>query len=496
MSESRWSQPLYNREQLQLFSPSLEDMIDLDHKVRRLDCVLKDLDWSNWESAYNLKKGQPPIHPRLIAGCILYGLTERIRSSRELEKASRQRIDFMWFLSGRSIDHSTFSAFRVNFADEIEELFKQLALKALKGKHHIELAVDGTRIRSNSALRGTLDSKTISNKAKEVSACLSDALAEMALQDSLDNPGTSDTESLLKNINRLKQKEIKLKKALEEAQKRDKIKAKNRRKDRSSTSKVPLTDPESYTMKNKEGGYAPNYTPTVAVDTERKVILSADVPIASAEDTAVIPAVEATTEITGNQPDAVLFDSCFATGENLKELDSRGIGSYSSAGKKEDNSFVLRSDLTKAVDRENYIKLPANSKGKLTKDAFIYDKEKDCYYCPMGKSLRLASNSVKKHYMCYECDDCPLIEKCLSRNAKRRTVTVDKYDENRQNLYIRMATEEAEERYKRRATSVEWAFANIKHVMGIRRFLLRGIKKVRTEWTWTCSAHNLSRIIN
>ena len=84
----------------------------------------------------------------------------------------------------------------------------------------------------------------------------------------------------------------------------------------------------------------------------------------------------------------------------------------------------------------------------------------------------------------------------IYRNAKRRTVTVDKYDENRQNLYIRMATEEAEERYKRRAPSVEWAFANIKHVMGIRRFLLRGIKKVRTEWTWKCSAHNLSRIIN
>ena len=34
--------------------------------------------------------GQPPIHPRIVAGAILYGLTLSIRSSRKLEDACRK----------------------------------------------------------------------------------------------------------------------------------------------------------------------------------------------------------------------------------------------------------------------------------------------------------------------------------------------------------------------------------------------------------------------
>ena len=41
-------------------------------------------------------RGRPPIHPRILAGIVLYGLTHRFRSSRVLEYMCRHNLDFIW----------------------------------------------------------------------------------------------------------------------------------------------------------------------------------------------------------------------------------------------------------------------------------------------------------------------------------------------------------------------------------------------------------------
>ena len=103
---SRWNQAPLIREQAVLFSPTLDAVISEDHSVRLVDEVLRQMDWSAWEQRYCLVAGQPPIHPRIVAGAILYGLTLSIRSSRKLEDACRNRMDFLWLVEGREIDHS------------------------------------------------------------------------------------------------------------------------------------------------------------------------------------------------------------------------------------------------------------------------------------------------------------------------------------------------------------------------------------------------------
>jgi hypothetical protein len=40
----------------------------------------------------------------------------------------------------------------------------------------------------------------------------------------------------------------------------------------------------------------------------------------------------------------------------------------------------------------------------------------------------------------------------------------------------------------------EPVFGIIKEVMGFRRFLLRGLEKVKGEWRWVCLAYNLKRL--
>ena len=84
-----WAEAVIVREQRTMFAPTLDDMIGEDHEVRLLDEALRQLDWTEWEAVYKRERGQPPIHPRVIAGLWLYGMMRRIRTSRFLEYACR-----------------------------------------------------------------------------------------------------------------------------------------------------------------------------------------------------------------------------------------------------------------------------------------------------------------------------------------------------------------------------------------------------------------------
>ena len=58
----------------------------------------------------------------------------------------------------------------------------------------------------------------------------------------------------------------------------------------------------------------------------------------------------------------------------------------------------------------------------------------------------------------------------------------------------RLATLEGKKKYKLRQQTVEPVFGIIKSVLGFRRFLLRGVEKVKLEWTLVCAAYNLKRL--
>ncbi len=70
--------PPVGRDQLTLFTEKLDDIIDDDHPVRLLDDILEKIDWTAWGEFLRVTRGQPPIHPRYLAGAILYGIMKRI----------------------------------------------------------------------------------------------------------------------------------------------------------------------------------------------------------------------------------------------------------------------------------------------------------------------------------------------------------------------------------------------------------------------------------
>ena len=60
----------------------------------------------------------------------------------------------------------------------------------------------------------------------------------------------------------------------------------------------------------------------------------------------------------------------------------------------------------------------------------------------------------------------------------------------------KLKTKKGKEIYKKRKETVEPVFGIIKHVMGFRQFMLRGIEKVNTEWSLVKVAYNFKRLHN
>lgn len=274
--------PTLSRDQLVLFPERLDQAIAADHAVRLLDDILARKDWTPWERAYDLTRGQPPIHPRVLAGAVLYGLLKRIRTSRSLEEAIEVRNDFRWLVEGRSIDHTTICKFRQKNSD---------------------------RLGDDSQYK------------------LSEELADVALRQ-------QRVDAALAELERLELAGEKV------------------------PARIPITDPQSRVTPNKEGGFAPNYTPTATVDIDSGLIVEAGVIAHTDEDKHMLASVENVQEAFGleDPPGELLADGMMSSGENLAACDEKGIDLYSpiKLGGGEDN-LALRDDPSEQGKKNTHI---------------------------------------------------------------------------------------------------------------------------------------------
>lgn len=490
----KWSEPALPREQSILLDASLDEKIGESPGLRFLDEFLRKLNWGPWEAKYPpAGPGRPPHHPRLVAGVILYGLMDGARSTRDLEKCSRWRIDYQWLLDGRNIDHSTFGKFRIRFEKEIQDLFVALNREAARLKNLTleELIIDGTRLRADSDRHGARTAAALESRLKQLEERLSEALRKL-------EGSPEDREELERECAHLQRSYGKDRRALEVARDRDAVKQSKEGKGCVKV-RVPVEDPDAHVLENKDGGYAPNYTPVIAVDGESGLIVAETIDITNTEIHTPSELVKEASAITGSPPERVLMDLGFASGEVLRNLEDDQVEVYVPLG-----IAAHREDPTQPVPQNEWDELPRRGK-QLSREAFIYDRERDCYWCPMGVTLeyhrhqtRKSSRGVKTHvreYLAANCESCPLAEVCLSRKATRRTITRDEYEEVREGVGARTASEKGKKVYARRAPVVEGAFGTIKQAMNIRGFRRRGLNKVRADWTWICAAYNLKKLM-
>jgi transposase len=501
------------REQVVLFSPNLDAMIPDDHPVRLFDDLLSLCDWSPWENHYCLVHGQPPIHPRIVAGVILYGLSRGMRHSRTLEYMLSTNIDFMWLAEGRTIDHSTICGFRTKFRRELKQLFKDVFKIAMKaGLAKLEaVALDATRVKANSSRHNTATAATITERMATLDEQIEQMLTEAEQADAEDPGlyGPIPTDKLPKDLADAEQRRERLVKALAAAKVRDespKAKAKARKGKKVKPAAVPIADPESAVLPNKEGGFAPNFTPIVTTEGQGGFIADAEVLPGGEDPQQAVETVDRIEEAFGQKPGQMLADSAYDSGQTLADLANRDVEAFipfKQRGAAADNPAV-RDDPTQPLAEADWDKLPRNCKShKLDRAAFVYDEQADCYYCPMGRKLEFwrfhnRANSVRpvkaRYYRC-SGGDCPLGPECVASESGRRSVAHDDCEHHRRAMDARLASDRGRKIYAQRKWIAETPFGIIKAQMGLRQFLLRGLEKVKAEWLWTCTAFNLAKLV-
>lgn len=503
-----WAKPGLDRLQALLFCPTLDESVGDDHPVRLLDEILHAQDWSAWESMYNGHIGQPPIPPWVMAGVILYGLMRRIKSSRQLEYACGNNIDFMWLAEKRSIDHDTICKFRKRFKEPLQQLFKQVNRLAMKMGliRLLEVAFDGTRVKANASRHRTWTAERVEAVLHELETEFGKLLSEAETVDADESAlrDAGQASALPPELADAHARKEMLDAVLKELQEADAA----RKKDGVKTpAQLPKADTDSRVMPNKEGGYAPNYTPVVATDGEQGFITDCDVIATPNEHNELLRSIDRMEETFGQKPDSVSADRAFGTGVNLEGMEERGVDFHTpiESPDAQDGNPAKREDPRQPVAEKDWPNLPRSDKKKLAKSAFVYDAATDVYLCPMGKTMsyretkKIDGSQGRKALRVYaskECANCPLAQHCLDPKTKHgRTISRDGYEPARARMHAKMQTEAGRTTYNRRMHIGETPFAIIKQILGVRQFLLRGLDNVRTEWCWVCTAYNLKKLI-
>ena len=135
---------------------------------------------------------------------------------------------------------------------------------------------------------------------------------------------------------------------------------------------------------------------------------------------------------------------------------------------------------------------------------FRYDETTDEFLCPADQRLTFTYESKytttnqyvtqRRHYAASDCNACPLKPQCTRAKGNRHIQISHKLLAYRRQARENLTSEKGEALRAARSVEVETVFGHLKHNQGFRRFHLRGLKKVKTEWGLLSIAHNIQKL--
>jgi transposase len=137
-----------------LLPPSLKDWLAEDHLAYFVSDVVDQLDLSAIGSVYEKEeRGQPPYHPQMMTKVLIYGYCVGVFSSRRIEKRLAEDVGFRVLAAGNQPDFRTLSDFRKQHLEALQGLFDQVLQISLEaGKVKLgRVALDGSKVKANAS---------------------------------------------------------------------------------------------------------------------------------------------------------------------------------------------------------------------------------------------------------------------------------------------------------------------------------------------------------
>lgn len=510
----------YEQHQGMLFLPSFEELIPANHIVRLVSRSIDGMQLDTLLNAYE-GGGASNYHPKMLLKVLVYGYIDRLYSSRRLEKATRENVNFMWLTGLQVPDHNTINRFRKGqLKDTVKDVFAAVLLLLIEeGMVRLEdYHVDGTKIESAANRYTFVWAKSVAGHKGRLLAKINALLDQIEAENdreeaeaaSKEKDGDGPPPPKVEDSGRLAQTIADLNEQLKERLPKDKA-LRRKMKDlqdkqlgklreyelhegklngRNSYSK---TDEDATFMRMKDdhmqnGQLKPGYN--LQIGTEDQFIVNYTLH----QDANDMPVLKDHLQDTKAQlasigqpmPKRASADAGYGSEENYDYLEAEGM--------------------------ENYVKYPGfyqEQRKTIQNDPFRtenlhYNAQDDYFVCPMGQHLtyRFTTKITSKNgyqstarvYRAQRCEGCPLRGACYKAKTDRIIQVNPNLQRHkqiaRQNLwsirgiYLR----------KKRCIEPEPVFGQIKWNRQFKRFLLRGLPKVNCEFGIVAIAHNLKKM--
>ena len=436
-----------NHDQEQFFySFRLDEAVPNDHPVREIAAVL-DLSWVHSELApYYSQLGRPSIDPVLMIRMLIVGYVFAIRSERSLCRDVQVNLAYRWFC-GLSIedkipDHSAFSRARnERFRDSgifrrvFERVVEACIAAGLVGGEGF--AVDASLIAADANKQRSIPGKDWDKNGAPEKA--SRAVQEyLATLDATAFGAASDVTPKF----------------------------------------VSRSDPAAQWTGAQRGPAFFAYSDNYLIDVKAGVIMDVEASraIRQAEVGAEQTMIERTEQCFDIKPAWLAGDTAYGSGANLNWLvNDKDIAPHIPVidkSKREDETF--------------------------SREDFRFDKERNIYICPAGKTLtttgKLVNDGETLLYLSRtrDCRSCLLKARCCPKMPFRR-IQRSLYEEAR-DVARALAKTEAFEQSRRERKRVEMLFAHLKRILRLGRLRLRGPCGAQFEFMLAAIAQNLRRL--
>lgn len=497
-----------HQHQAMLLPPDLNDLIATNHPVRVVSEVLEKVDISELLRQYK-PGGTSSYHPRMLLKVLVYAYISNIYSSRKIEEAVAQNINFMWLAGMSKPDHNTINRFRADRLQKtLQPIFTQVVLLLCEeGLLSIkDLYTDGTKIEANANRYTFVWGNAIKHNREKIKEQLNELwqYAKSVAASELDDTDPSgfdkiDSESVTRTVDAinaaLKDKKVAqgVKQKLNYAKKNwpanlDKYEEQEKimGEQRNSYSK---TDRDATFMRMKEdhmknGQLKPAYN--VQISTNNQYIASYSIHQNTTDTNTLIEHLKQHIKSFKQKPNNVTADAGYGSEQNLQWLEDKRITAY-----------VKYSQFDRMQNETIRNKTP------FTIDNLEYDEHNNQYLCPIGEPMKHkvwtieetkgGYAQIKDTYQAKDCKGCFLNGVCHTQKGNR-TIEVSLNNQRlKQKADKRLKSKRGIEKRKQRCFDVEPVFANIKYNHNFKRFMLRGKEKVAVETGLLALAHNLRK---